>query len=137
MITRKWKPEDVLEVAFAMPIRRMKGHPLLRHTTGKVAIQRGPFVYCAEEVDNGPHLHQIALGQESELQAVQDESIPGGIRAIVGEAYRSKGDHWDDELYKDQSEALEYKEKIELKLIPYFAWANRGVGEMRVWIHER
>jgi DUF1680 family protein len=132
-IKREWQTGDTLDIQFAMPVLRMKGHPLIRQTAGKVALQRGPFVYCLEEADNGAQLYHLSLPSASEPQTVFDANLLGGMQVILVEGTRYDSADWEDELYRqDTSEAAE---KTDLKFIPYFAWANREPGEMAVWIN--
>ena len=135
-IERVWENGDLLELAFAMPVRRMKGHPLVRETAGKVALQRGPFVYCLEEADNGPHLHQIVLPRESALSARRDPNLFGGIVVIEAAARRPAAEAWGEGLYREDGGERRDSQPAPVKFIPYFAWANRGVGEMAVWIRD-
>ncbi|MNR12913.1 Non-reducing end beta-L-arabinofuranosidase [compost metagenome] len=118
-----------------MPVKRMKGHPHIRHTFSKVALQRGPFVYCLEEADNGKRLYQLRLPLESECALGEGPGFPEGIRTISVPGKRMQAEPgWGEELYGSGS-ALKSRE-VQLKFIPYFAWANRGEGEMSVWIGE-
>ncbi|MNR37690.1 Non-reducing end beta-L-arabinofuranosidase [compost metagenome] len=117
-----------------MPLLRMKGHPLLRETIGKVALQRGPFVYCMEEADNGKHLHQIRLHKQAQATIRMVPDLLGGIQILQVPAYREKDDTWGSELYKSD-ETLQ-QETITVEYIPYYAWANRGAGEMVVWVRD-
>lgn len=133
-ITRLWQDGEVIDVSFPMPILRMKGHPSIRHTIGKVAIQRGPFVYCLEEADNGAELHAIQLWKRSELTTYFDSGLLGGLQVVEAEAGRISPEGWGSELYS--SESAIRSEPVKAKFIPYFAWANRGVGEMSVWVRE-
>ncbi|MBO9600568.1 MAG: glycoside hydrolase family 127 protein [Cohnella sp.] len=133
-VTRLWEDGDVIELSFPMPILRMKGHPSIRQTIGKVAIQRGPFVYCLEEADNGPELHEIQLSKRSELTTYFDSGLLGGLQVVEAAADRISPEGWGDELYSSESVML--SNPLKAKFIPYFAWANRGVGEMSVWVRE-
>ncbi|WP_248924136.1 glycoside hydrolase family 127 protein [Paenibacillus hamazuiensis] len=133
-IVRNWQPQDVVELDLAMPVLRIKGHPLLRETAGKVALQRGPVVYCLEEADNGPNLHQFALPASSEPSAHFDRGLLRGLQIIQAAAERAVAEEWDQQLYK-ANEAVR-TEPVTATFIPYFAWANRGLGEMTVWVRE-
>ncbi len=133
-ITRIWQDGDVIDIKFPMPILRMKGHPSIRQAIGKVAIQRGPFVYCMEEADNGAELHAIQLSKRSELMTYFDSGLLGGLQVIEAEADRIGSEGWGSELYSSESAVLSSPSKV--KFIPYFAWANRGEGEMSVWVRE-
>ncbi|QGQ94313.1 glycoside hydrolase family 127 protein [Paenibacillus psychroresistens] len=133
-IKRIWQTGDQVEIVFSMPILRMKGNPLIRHTSGKVALQRGPYVYCLEEVDNGPNLYQLILSKESSLKVIYDPLLLGGINVILAGASRLSTDEWDEQLYRHDAEWQ--TKHTAIRFIPYFAWANRGIGEMTVWIKD-
>ncbi|XID95563.1 glycoside hydrolase family 127 protein [Paenibacillaceae bacterium WGS1546] len=136
-VPRRWTSGDRVELIFSMPIRRMKGHPAIRHTASRVAIQRGPFIYCAEEADNGPNLHQLVLPRDSELELADRAAFAGNLPMIQAAAVRLRADDWsEDALYRDVRETAWVERETTIKLIPYFAWANRERGEMRVWINE-
>ncbi len=130
-VERLWKEGDVLELLLPMPVERVRAHPAVREVAGKVALQRGPIVFCLEEVDNGPNLTSIVLPGDAELSATFDPDLLGGITVISGEAVRegtqSQG------LY---TFARPERKRTVIKAIPYYAWNNRGVGEMTVWIRE-
>ncbi len=134
-LKRIWKNGDVVEVVLPMVVQRVRAHPGVRADIGKVAIQRGPIVYCLEEVDNGPNLHEIMLPVKSELNADFDKNLLGGVMVVSVQAERYNSKWTDDELYKFEEES-EYR-PVTVKFIPYYAWANREPGEMVVWINER
>jgi len=133
-LKRIWKNGDVVELVLPMMIQRIKAHPNVRTNIGKVALQRGPVVYCLEEIDNGPSLHEIVLPHKSELKSEFDDNLLCGITVITAEAQRYNSP-WEDELYKANVES-QYR-PVTVKFIPYYAWANRTSGEMMVWITER
>lgn len=133
-ITRSWKDGDVIKVAFEVPILRMKGHPNIRQTAGRVAIQRGPFVYCVEEADNGAELHALQISDQSELTSYYDRGLLGGLQVIQANASRISSEDWGSDLYRSGAELQ--ARPVTAKLIPYFAWANRGEGEMSVWVRQ-
>lgn len=133
---RTWDNGDRIDIEFSMPVLRMKGHPSIRHTAGKVAIQRGPFIYCLEEADNGPHLHQLVLPRDSDLKTSFNQKLLGGMQIVTAAAQRVKATDWQDDLYREDAKSNWTLEEVELTFVPYFAWANRGVGEMSVWIKD-
>jgi hypothetical protein len=133
-LKRIWKNGDVVELVLPMMIQRINAHPNVRTNIGKVALQRGPVVYCLEEIDNGPSLHEIVLPHKSELKSEFDDNLMGGITVITAEAQRYNSP-WEDKLYKANVES-QYR-PVTVKFIPYYAWANRTSGEMIVWITER
>jgi len=102
--------------------------------TYKIALKRGPLVYCLEEIDHGDYLPAIRMDVGSPLEASYDPALLGGVVTIQGEAEVLSSEGWDDQLYRPK--ASRYK-KTSIRGIPYFAWGNRGMGNMIVWIHSR
>lgn len=135
MLNREWKDSDEIVLILKMPILRMKANPLVRADIGKVAIQRGPLVYCLEEADNGSNLHEIYLPKDSKFEASFNSNLLSGIVVIKTEGKRLvNSEKWIDKLYRYEAEE-EYIPST-IKFIPYYAWANRNVGEMTVWVRE-
>ena len=131
-VTRTWSKGDHVELQLPMMVRRIYAHPNVRVNAGKIALARGPMVYCLEEVDNGEVLAQIALPKDATLSAAFDAELLGGVVEVRGEGLRSENPEW-SELYRE----IRPKQKpVPIRAIPYFAWNNRGVGEMLVWIRE-
>ncbi|MGI6374845.1 MAG: glycoside hydrolase family 127 protein [Anaerolineae bacterium] len=134
LLRRTWQSGDIVTLSLAMPIERLRAHPLVREAVGKVALQRGPVVYCFEEADNGKALFDLALPSEAALQVDWDAELAGGVVTIGGEGLRDSVSSWGDVLYRPDAPATE---PARLVAVPYFAWANRAPGEMAVWIRER
>ncbi len=133
-ISRIWRKGDEIHLNLPMTIEKMKAHPNVRANVGKVAIQRGPLVYCLEEVDNGGNLPSIHLPLNSQLNAHFEKDFLGGMTVITGDAERLDDYGWDEQLYQP---AGSKKKPTKIKAIPYYAWCNRGAGEMLVWINEK
>ena len=111
-ISRKWKAGDQVALNMPMPIRRVVSHERVEDNAGRVAIERGPIVYCAEGVDNGGKALELVLPDTAELTYAHHADQFDGATLI--EASAKGGD--------------------QVKLIPYYAWAHRGRGEMNVWL---
>lgn len=111
--------EAVIELELPMPVRRVRSQPSVEENTGKVALQRGPLVYAVEAADNGGSALDIVLPDEAGLRAEFDPALLGGMTLVHAPATRNV-----------DGAAREH----ELVAVPYFAWANRGAGEMAVWI---
>ena len=117
-----------------MPAAQLSAHPKVRANTGKVAVQRGPFVYCIEEADNGPDLHLISFTEQTTFTAKKADWLVTPV--LEANCRRMEIDkNWENTLYAANSKPS-YVD-VTCTLIPYFAWANRGAGEMRVWIDKR
>ncbi|MBL8164909.1 MAG: glycoside hydrolase family 127 protein, partial [Anaerolineae bacterium] len=135
-INRTWTPGDTVELALAMPVERIAAHPQVRHDAGCIALQRGPVVYCLEEVDNGAELANLIIPREAKLVGEVDSGLFGGVGVIRGDAVRSVPAAWAGGLYQPQSKLQYSDQPVSLKAIPYSLWANREPGEMRVWMRE-
>lgn len=129
-IERLWTAGDTVTLSLSMPIERVYAHPKVSADRGRVALQRGPVVYCLESADNGDDLDQISLPRTSELAAVYEPSLLGGVVSLNGQAQRSAAA---DSMYADRPSATEI---VPLKAIPYCLWDNRTSGDMLVWINE-
>ena len=117
LIDRKWKKNDRVDLDFPMVPHAVSGHPNIEDTKGKVALMRGPVIYCLEEVDNPeyfsyPNEPKIMA---NELVSQFDENLLGGVVGIKSKAVVSDNVN------------------LEVKYIPYYSWANRGEGKMKVW----
>lgn len=135
-IKRLWRQKDRIELLFSMPVMRIKANPNVRENEGRVAIQRGPIVYCLEEIDNGSNLNSIVLPRDCKFEIEYNSSLLNGICVIRAQAEREKYENWNnEELYKADVD-VSY-EPINITFIPYFAWANRTPGEMLVWVREK
>ncbi len=132
-LKRKWVNGDRVELILTMPVERVYSNPQVRENIGKVAIQRGPVVYCLEEVDNGTNLPSIYLPVDSELKAEYRSDFLGGLTIITGQALKVDEANWSGDLYSTENH--QYK-MLEITAIPYFAWNNREDGEMLVWLNK-
>ncbi len=134
ILARQWLDGDTVELTLEMPVERIMPHPNIRQAAGQIALQRGPLVYCLEEVDNGPRLANVCLPPSSELDSSFDSELFGGVTVITGEAIRVEPAEENNALYRHHSRA-DYERKVfTFKAVPYYLWANRDPGEMRVWI---
>ncbi|RKP53055.1 glycoside hydrolase family 127 protein [Cohnella endophytica] len=133
-LEREWSSGDIVHLILPMNVNPMKGNPDIRETVGMVAIQRGPMVYCLEEADNGKGLHKLLLHPGGGDRVRFDPDLMGGMLTIELPAYRIQEEGWADQLYRANAE--DRLEATTATFIPYFAWANRGIGEMRVWVRE-
>lgn len=124
---------DTVRLVLDMKVKRWYSNPYVESDIGKVALSRGPFVYCMEGADNGEDLHLISLNQNEAIQYEFDETLLEGVGVLTaaGQVTVPKS----AELYQKNQLSAEKKVK-KIKWIPYYSWANRGENEMRVWIRE-
>jgi len=124
-IRRRWRRGDVVELDLPMPVRCVICNENVKDNRGKVALERGPLVYCAEWVDNAGGVFNLFLPDNMELYSEYQKEMLGGVVVIRGKAF---------ELKKSDDGKSTRKINRELIAIPYYAWAHRGEGEMAVWL---
>jgi DUF1680 family protein len=124
-VQRTWKPGDTIEASFPMAVHRILANPAVKDDSGKVALERGPIVYCAEWPDNGGHVSNLVLENSVPLNAERRDNLLDGVTVIKGAALA---------LYEDNSSGPALAKTEEFIAIPYYAWAHRGEGEMTVWL---
>ncbi len=132
-LTSEWAEETTIRLEFSTEIRAISSNSSVKENAGKVAFTKGPITYCMEEADNGRDLWDIYVLPKQLVQARSFMGDISGVKMTFLEvpALRIKQAE-SNCLYTDYSEGT--RESISVKLVPYFAWANRGEGEMRVWV---
>jgi len=130
-LERTWRSGDRISLGFPMRVKKMAAHPLVRENAGKAAVQRGPLVYCLEEIDNGPNLADIRLPADEALETGYRRDLMGGVVVLRAEGFRSDLDEWGEALYREYSGR---QRKSAVTFVPYAYWGNRKPGEMLVWV---
>ena len=123
---------DVVTVEFDMSVRKIYTNNKVSANTGKTAVERGPLIYCAEGVDNDNEVLALSLKKDGVITV--SEYLPDklcGIQELYAEGYR---EYVSDDLYSYEAPTAE---ECRITLIPYYAWGNRGLNQMRVWIPEK
>jgi hypothetical protein len=135
-IRRVWRADDTVELDLPLRPRLMQAHPLVEETRNHVAIVRGPLVYCLESPDlrDDVHVADVLVPRDVQLRASTERNGPlAGMTLLHGTALARADDQgFDAPLYRELS--ARPAQEIELTLIPYFAWGNRGASEMSVWL---
>ena len=127
VLAGRFDPQDCIHLSFPMPVERIHATLLSPDYAGKCALMRGPLVYCLEEIDHGKQLWSLRLGDHP-LSAEWDEGLLGGIIKIKTNGIQEMTGLF---LYTPHSPEMQ---SIPLTFIPYYAWGNRGKGDMLVWI---
>jgi len=131
-IRKSWKTGDKIELILDMPATLLESNPLVEETRNQVAIKRGPIVYCLESADlPGYNVFDVAIPFSIKFQPTPMKIDKGNILALTGEAKLILNNNWEDALYKEVNGVTR---PIKIKLIPYYAWANRGKTDMTVWM---
>ncbi len=130
---RKWNAGDKIELVLDMPATLLESNPLVEETKNQVTVKRGPVVYCIESTDlPNQNVFDVMIPSTIKLQPLPMKIDNGNIMALTGEAKLLQNGNWKNTLYKEVNSS--YK-PVKIKLIPYYAWANRGKTDMTVWMN--
>jgi len=134
IVRRKWAPGDEITLTLPMEVRLIEAHPRVEELRGQVAVMRGPLVYCLESPDlpEAVDVAEVRLPRATKLTPRYDPDLLGGVTILEGEARRVPRGDWSGKLYRTVSRTR--PEKLPIRLIPYYAWANRGISKMTVWM---
>lgn len=137
-VRRVWESGDTVQLQLPMPVRPVEAHPYALENAGRVALTRGPLVYCLEEVDHpGVDLRDVRLSET--LEAVDRPELLAGVVTLEGNAtIHPLAPEWNGALYRAARPAAPVPaQTLSLRAIPYYAWANREPGQLQVWLKEK
>ena len=136
-LERVWEKGDEVRLDLPMPVERILSNPLVLENADRVALKRGPIVYCLEQVDNpDADVWSIAIPTREPIEAAYRPNVLNGVVALRGTAQAIDAD-FDGKLYRPMSETPSKKRRTEFTAIPYYAWANREPGPMIVWARSK
>ena len=126
VITRKWEPGDKVEFELPMPVRKIIADQRVWANANKIALQRGPLVYCAEWPDNNSgRILNIMVNEDASFKSEYDSTILNGVFVLKSSGYQTK---------RNLNGGIDRLAEEPLMLIPYYGWNNRGPGQMMVWL---
>jgi hypothetical protein len=133
-VSNAWKKGDIVEIQFEMKPILIEANPLVEETRNQVAIKRGPVVYCLESPDipEQSRIFDFKVFTDVSFNLVKSNVAGSNLILLEGDFSEQKAQNWENTLYREVSSTK--PKQVQLKLIPYFAWANRGKSEMTVWI---
>ena len=130
-INRQWKSGDIVDLKLDMPVDRIYAHPHVRDNLGRSALQRGPLLYCFEDIDNSDGAFEtLSLFEGASIHPVYSSELLNGVTILKGTGLIYDAADWDNQLYLSKPNT----NKIDITAIPYYAWSNRGAGQMAVWV---
>ncbi len=133
-LQRTWHPGDTIRLVLDMPVEKVRAHPAVRMANYKVALQRGPVVYCLEQTDNPvAPLSRLALPGSAVPRVEWRPELLGGVGVIQSQAMLLDDAGWEDDLYRTTPARTE---ACTVTAVPYCVWDNREPGQMRVWLRE-
>lgn len=132
-LRRVWKAGDKIELQLNMPVTLLESNPLVEETKNQVTVKRGPIVYCLESADlkPGQRVFDISIPADTKWQTVPAKIDNGNIMALQGTAKMIAQNKWDNNLYREVNTNMQ---PVSIRMIPYYAWANRGETDMTVWL---
>lgn len=125
VIERTWKEGDIIDIELPMPVNRVRCHPNVQDNRGRVAVERGPLVYCVEGIDHADKALNLVLSPDTLLVPQHNDALLGGITVLKGKGLF---------LLQGQDGEVPSSHSTEITMIPYYAWCHRGSGEMAVWL---
>jgi hypothetical protein len=128
VISKKWKKGDKVEVNLPMDVQRVIANTNLPEDSGKIALQRGPLMYCAEWKDNDGKASNIIIPQNTAFTTQYQSALLNGVTVLTADV-KAVNIAGDGQNISTQNQTL--------TAIPYYAWANRGKGEMTVWFPQQ
>ena len=132
VIDGTWKKGDAISFTMQMPTRIMEANPLVEENRGQVAVQRGPIVYCAESTDlSGIDIDNVSIPLDAQFRPVEMTIDGSRVMGLEGEVVVRDEASWKGQLYR---EVARQQQRRTIRLIPYYAWGNRGKSEMTVWM---
>ena len=129
-----WKTGDRVDLILPMPVKLIESNPLVEETRNQVAVKRGPVVYCLESVDlpKDKTIFDIAILAKNNLKPSKIVIENSPIMSLQGDALLVNNSNWNKKLYREVSTGT--AKTIPVRLVPYYAWGNRGHNDMSVWL---
>jgi hypothetical protein len=131
-IQRRWSNGDVIELNLPMEAQRLEANPQVLQDRGKVALRRGPLIYCLEQADQTADVDRIVLPSGARLESQFEPQLLNGVTTVSAQALQISTEGWENQLYRKLVAAE--REPVRIKAIPYYAWGNRELGKFVVWI---
>ena len=134
-ITRKWKKGDIIELNLDMHPRLVEANPLVEEAKNQIAVMRGPIVYCleGEDIEGGYRINDIAIPADIQFTEQKMTLCGHEMTTLEGEAVLTNQEQWDNQTLYREIRSVTPK-KVKVRLIPYYAWDNRGIQDMSLWL---
>ena len=130
-VQREWANGDQVQLELEMAVEQVHAHPDVRQDAGRIALRRGPLVYCLEQTDNLAGLCRVRVPERTRFECRFDPDLLDGVMTLSASVQADATSDWRDTLYRSEPVKTE---ATSIKAVPYFAWANRSPGEMLVWL---
>jgi DUF1680 family protein len=138
-LRRRWRAGDVVTLSLPMPVRRVEAHPHAAELRDRLALMRGPLLYCVEQADNpGVDPRDLIIPPDAKIDAAFRADLLSGVTVLTGRGRVEPPDpSWNGRLYRTATTSRSSARDIAFTVIPYHVWANRDAGRMQVWLRAR
>jgi DUF1680 family protein len=135
-IKRRWKKGDLVELNIPYKVRLLESNPLVEETRNQVAVMYGPLVYCLESIDlpQGTSIYDVLISSDIRLEPELTNIEGNQMVSLRGKARQILQNNWENRLYREIKTGTK---EIDISLVPYYAWGNRGNYDMSVWLRVR
>lgn len=130
-VARDWANGDQVQLNLDMAVEQVRAHPEIRQDAGRIALRRGPLVYCLEETDNQVGLCRVRVPERTQFECLFNPDLLDGVTTLSASVQTDETSDWAGALYR--TDPVKTKARS-IKAVPYFAWDNRSSGEMLVWL---
>ena len=131
-VRRQWTNADEIELNIPIETDRLEAHPQVVEDRGKVALRRGPLIYCLEQPDHPVDVERIVLSRSAKLESHFEPQLLNGVTVITGQGTQISVAGWENQLYRPL--APNQPQAISIKAIPYYGWGNRRLEKFLVWV---
>ena len=133
-IHRAWSNRDTLELSLPMAVQKLRANPKVLEDRGKIALKRGPLIYCLEQPDMTAPVDQMVIPTETKFEPEFEANLMGGTVVLKGQAMQKQSADWHNVLYKPIADSPGFLTPTPITAVPYCLWGNRGLAKMTVWI---
>jgi DUF1680 family protein len=130
ILDRVWRSGDTVKLKLQMPVRMLESNPQIKENRGRIALQRGPIIYCLESCDQVAPLDTIALPLDAAVKPEWKPDLLGGVVVLKAQGVVRPNREWRNDLYRP----LGPSQQATVIAVPYYAWNNRGIHKMEVWV---
>jgi hypothetical protein len=133
-IHRAWSNRDTLELSLPMQVQKLRANPKVLEDRGKIALKRGPLIYCLEQPDTAAPVDQVVIPTETKFEPKFEADLLGGTVVLKGQVMAEKSVDWHNVLYQPIAESTRLLTPTPVTALPYCLWGNRGLAKMTVWV---
>ena len=133
-IRRTWSNGDSIGLSLPMEVQKLRANPKVLEDRGKIALRRGPLIFCLEQPDLESPVGQVDIPVDTQFTTQFEPGLLGGVIVLKGRGIMRSATDWNIQLYRPVEELSHPSEQIPIAAVPYCVWGNRGLAKMAVWV---